>query len=268
MSHTFASTQGKLERWLVCFKRRPQAKLRLICFAHAGGSASAFAAWHRDLPDSIELCAVKLPGRDERRTEPACSDVTRLTAELIEALRPAHDRPVALLGYSLGALLAFEYARAARKAGLAPPAHLIVAASRAPQLAREPGIAKASESELVHQMRVRYDGIPQPILDDPELLAYFLPIIRADLGLLESYPYVPDAPLGCDITALGGERDPRITREALAAWGIHTQGQCEALTLPGGHFFVTAERRAAVMGLIASRLGATGAAPERGLARY
>jgi medium-chain acyl-[acyl-carrier-protein] hydrolase len=256
MSQTFAGANALLDRWLLCFQRRPAAKLRLICFAHAGGSASAFAAWQRELPESVELCAVKLPGRDERRAEPARTDLARLTGELLEALRPAHDRSVALLGYSLGALLAFEYARGVRRAGIAPPVHLMALASRAPQLARESSIAGISDSEFVHQMRVRYDGIPKPILDDPDLLAYFLPIMRADVGLLESYRYEHEAPLSCNITALGGERDPRITHEALAAWGVHTQGKCEALTVPGGHFFVTPDSRARLLRLIAERLGA------------
>jgi medium-chain acyl-[acyl-carrier-protein] hydrolase len=102
-------------------------------------------------------------------------------------------------------------------------------------------------------MTRRYEGIPKVILDDPELLAYFLPTIRADVTLLESHAYEAKAPLSCPITALGGATDPQVDRAALEAWHGETTGRFEAKVIPGGHFFVT-QSRSAVLGLVAQTL--------------
>jgi medium-chain acyl-[acyl-carrier-protein] hydrolase len=244
-------TTNDIERWLVRFETRPAAKLRLLCFPHAGGAAGTFATWQRELPADVELCALQLPGRENRRAEPHRKDFATLVSELVTVLRPIHDRPVVLLGYSLGALIAFEYARSLRNADVT---QLIVAARKAPQLEREPGIAHLTDDIFVREMGRRYGGIPKPILEDRELLAYFLPSIRADVTLLESYRYTPAAPLGCGITALGGDSDAQTTRAGLEAWGTHTVGHFATRQFRGGHFFVTPEERANVLGFIGSCL--------------
>src|SRR5205823_4265157 len=120
------------------------------------------------------------------------TNMKALLAELLDGLAPAHDRYVALFGYSLGALLAFEYAREVRRIGAGEPDHLFVAARRAPQLPTDAPIARLSDAEFVRETTRRYDGIPKAILDDPDLLAYFLPAIRGDVTLLESHVYVAE----------------------------------------------------------------------------
>jgi medium-chain acyl-[acyl-carrier-protein] hydrolase len=244
---------GTANRWLVCYEKRPAAKVRLLCFPHAGGSATAFATWHRDLPKDIELCVVQLPGREQRRDEPFRADMKELVADLLGLLADSHDRRVALFGYSLGALIAFEYARAVRKMGAGEPDHLFVAARKGPRLPKDPTVKGLTDAEFVREMTRRYEGIPQVILDDPELLAYFLPTIRADVTLLESHAYEADAPLSCPLTALGGATDPQVDRAALEAWHAETTGRFEAKVLPGGHFFVT-QARPAVLELVTKSL--------------
>jgi medium-chain acyl-[acyl-carrier-protein] hydrolase len=230
--------------WFTCFEKRPRASLRLLCFPHAGGSATAFATWHRDLPETVEVCAVQLPGRDERRTEARRTELAGLVAELVPALRELHDRPVALFGYSLGALVAFEYARALRRSGSPAPRHLFVAARKAPQLPNDPPIHALPDAQFIREANRRYDGIPRVILDEPELLAYFLSIIRDDAKLFESYRYASDEPLACPITALAGTADPMVTRETLEPWATQTEGPFRTALFPGGHFFITQQRRA------------------------
>jgi medium-chain acyl-[acyl-carrier-protein] hydrolase len=144
----------------------------------------------------------------------------------------------------LGALLAFEYARASRRSGTGEPRHLFfVAARKAPRLPSEPPIHALPDSEFIRQTSLHYDGIPKVILEDTELLAHFLPIIRGDLKLHASYRYVEDDPLGCPITALGGGTDLLTPRVALEAWATHTDKRFDAHSLPDGHFFIAQARR-------------------------
>lgn len=45
-------------------------EVRLVCFPHAGGTASSYAPWRGRLDDRIELVSVRYPGREDRLAEP------------------------------------------------------------------------------------------------------------------------------------------------------------------------------------------------------
>ena len=91
------------------------------------------------------------------------------------------------------------------------------------------------------------------MLDDAELVAYFLPIIRADIGLLETEVYDDQPPLACPITAFGGVTDERATIEELDAWREQTSAEFEREMFPGGHFFIQTAR-SAVLGSLSQQL--------------
>src|SRR5689334_12985964 len=97
--------------WLHVAKPVARPQVRMFCFAHAGGGASLFRAWHEALPETVEVCGVQLPGRESRWKEPAIASADRLLQSLFPALRPYLDVPAVLYGHSLGSLLAFEVAR-------------------------------------------------------------------------------------------------------------------------------------------------------------
>ena len=232
--------------WIISYQARPQAKQRLICFAHAGGSASAYNTWHTHLSDSVEVCAVQLPGRYERGKQAFALQMDALTPQLMAALEPLEDRPFALFGYSLGAILAFEYARALRRAGRRQPYHLLVAAARAPHVPVESPIHHLPDASFLRELEDRYGGVPSAARADPQLLAYFLPVIRADLQLLASYRYRDEAPLACPLTALGGNTDVCVSAADLEQWRKHSTSSFESHVFPGGHFFITGSLQAAM----------------------
>jgi len=236
--------------YLMRFEPRPLARARLLCFPHAGGGASAFATWHRVLPRDLEVFAVQLPGREGRRREPPVTDMNQLMLELSRQLRDLHDRPLALFGHSLGALCAFEYARAMRRAGAAAPLQLFVSAAWAPQRPASKPVSDLPQSDLVREMIRRYDGIPKVVLDDPELLDYFMTVLRIDLKLLESYRYVAEPPLDCPLRAFGGTEDARIPRSELELWSAQTISSFGCELYPGGHFYLTTSREALLASLV------------------
>lgn len=227
--------------WLAYPKPNPQASIRLFCFPYAGGGATGFRAWEAGLPN-VELCLAKLPGRESRLTEPPYTSMSALVEALAQAL-PAHtEKPYAFFGHSMGAIIAFELARACRRRGLPLPRALFVSGRRAPQLPeRDPITYNLPEPELIAELR-RLGGTPQEVLEHPELMRLMLPLLRADFEVIETYRYEPEPPLDCSLTAFGGLEDAEVTPPELDAWGAQTTRAFTRRLLPGDHFFLHTAR--------------------------
>src|SRR5262245_40839232 len=121
-------------RWVApYYKRNLRARVRLFCFPYAGGGASIFMHWSRQLDPAIELCPVQLPGRENRMSEGCLNCISEVADVAIEALAPYFDMNVALFGHSLGAVIAYEVAQRLR-AKEVQPQRLIASAHRAPQV--------------------------------------------------------------------------------------------------------------------------------------
>lgn len=246
--------------WLVEPDPQPGAALRLICLPYAGGGAVVYRPWRRLLPPSVALSIVQLPGRETRLREAPFTRMAALVAALAEAAAPLAAGPYALFGHSMGALVAFELARALRRAGAPAPRCLFVSGRRAPQLPDpEPPLHPLADGPFVGAMVRRYNAIPRVILEDVELLRLFLPTLRADFELIETYAYADEAPLACPIVALGGQDDVRARGADLEAWRAHTTASFRARQLPGGHFYLQDERAALIdeiVGALGTRQGA------------
>jgi medium-chain acyl-[acyl-carrier-protein] hydrolase len=69
-------------------------------------------------------------------------------------------------------------------------------------------------------------------------LKLFLPVIRADILLFESYRCAPEPALDCPISAYSGASDHDVRDDHLNAWQEHTTSQFSTRQFPGDHFFV------------------------------
>lgn len=227
--------------WLVWPRPNPRAALRLFCLPHAGGGASLFRNWPSGLPAGVEVCAVQLPGRETRFSEPPFTRWQPLISKLAEVLLPLIDRPYAVYGHSMGALLGFELVRQLRRMGIPEPARLFVAASGGPPVPpTEPDIHTLPEAEFRAELR-RRQGTPAAVLDNDDLMDALAPMLRADFAICDTYAYQPEAPLTCAVAALGGQDDVTVPQQSLARWGEMTASGFEMTLLPGGHFFPTSQ---------------------------
>lgn len=215
------------------------ARVRLFCFPHAGAGATAYQTWARQFPPHVEVCAVQLPGRENRFRE----GVPRRWGALIESLASsvqAHaDRPVAFFGHSMGALVAYEVARQLRQWQAPMPVHLFASGHRAPHLPRRHELHQLPDAELLQQLQTVGGGQTR-LAGHDELTQLLLPIIRADLALVERYTYIPGEPLDTPITALCGAWDPWVSPEEAEGWRQHTGGPFSLRILPGDHFYLRA----------------------------
>lgn len=212
-------------------------KLRLFCFPYGGAGASGYRAWSRFLPSWVEVAPVLLPGRESRFREPAHTHLDPLLAELVGTLDFA-SAPFAFFGHSLGALIAFELARELRRRGKGAPRLLVASAYPAPQLHRDrPHIAHLSDDALVAALREHFD-VTAGLLDDPMLMELALPLLRADMSVVESYVYRDGPPLDLPLVAFGGIGDPEAPEEQIRGWQAQTAKTFSMRMFPGGHFFV------------------------------
>jgi len=228
-------------RWIMTPRAGTGAGVRLFCFPYAGGAASAFRRWPDAFPPSVQVCPVQLPGREDRFREPALCDLDEIVSGVVAMLPPFLDRPFALFGHSMGALLTFELARELRRRRMAMPACLFVSGRRSPQV---PGahplpfrVRDAPDGVLIEVLR-RFEGTPEAALRNQELMELMLPVLRADFAANQDYVYRPDAPLDLPISAFGGEADREVSRTDLDAWREQTTARFHLRLLPGGHFFL------------------------------
>ncbi|MFG3497222.1 thioesterase II family protein [Streptomyces sp. NPDC047928] len=214
---------------------RPGAAVRLFCFPYAGGGSSVFRSWSGLLDESVEVCPVLLPGREERFGEPPRTDMDVLVPQLAESLAGWLDKPFAFFGHSMGGQIAFALARHLCAHGPARPERVFVSGCvpfRGP-VERHTLPDEAFLTEIRNM-----NGAPPAFLDNPELVELLLPTLRADFTLSETCAFPPDATLPVPLTAFAGTEDPEARLDQVKEWSRHAGGPFDAYELAGDHFFL------------------------------
>ena len=237
-----SGTQGAGElhsKWIHRPAPRPEATNRLICFPFAGGGASSFRDWASHVPADTELLVIQLPGREERISEPLVTRCDEIVRSVCTELLTYLDKPFALFGHSMGAVVAYEVVRRLRADGHRQPTHLFLSSRGAPQSQALDGELRQLEGlDFLDKLHELYGAVPEAIRNNAELRDVFTPILKADVTVLETHCYNEEAPIGCPITVMGGEDDPRITADMLSAWEAHTNGSFAQKMYAGGHFYL------------------------------
>jgi medium-chain acyl-[acyl-carrier-protein] hydrolase len=219
-----------------------EARLRLFCFPHSGAAAAMYRPWVGALGPRVQVCPVELPGHGTRIAEPLARRLAPLVAETAAALRPYLDRPYAIFGHSMGALLGFELARSLAGSGGPAPEHLFASGHEAPQLASgRPPVHCLPEEEFAAELR-RLGGTPDDVFGNEELRRLLFPILRADFEACETYVFGRGARLACPITALAGLSDPFVSQRQLEAWLVHTEAAFDMQLFAGDHFYLIGAR--------------------------
>ncbi|SDD62009.1 thioesterase II family protein [Actinokineospora iranica] len=209
------------------------APVRLFCFAHAGGGGTFFRPWRAAMEPEIGVCPVVLPGRESRIKEPAHTRMGPLVDALVEGLLPYLDRPYAFFGHSLGALVSYEVAKVLRG-----PLCLFVSGRRAPHLPNQRrDVYDLPQAEFAREM-LDLGGTPPELVRQPELLEFFMPVLRADFELNETYRAVPAEPLSCPVFGFVGDGDPLAGVDEVAAWRSVTAGSFGLRVFRGDHFYL------------------------------
>lgn len=252
--------------WIAYREPQQQARMRLFCFPYGGGGASLYRHWQQELPDTIEVCPVQMPGREGRMNEAPVSEMSALINALIEHLQPEFNLPFAFFGHSFGALIAYELAITLRERQLPQPMHLFVSAFPDPRIPSKslnalllqlqksdidlfavpaPHIAEHLSTEKLHLLSsiLNDHGISQygDHLKNAEVSKALLPIFCGDMGIVKSYQFNDAKPLEFNITVFAGKHDTWVAYDDHLSWCDHTSHQCDIHTLDSGHLFIKDE---------------------------
>ena len=208
----------------------------MLCLPHAGGRGDQYRRWARDLAGRAEIWAADLPGRFRRSRMDALTNPDEVIAEISAEAAALADRPLAVFGHSMGALLGFEVTRTLEAAGY--PVHAFIASgSPAPHLrAQRAPAGPFPDSKLIAQLR-SWGTTDERLLSNAEVLGIVLPPLRADLTLCDRYQYRPGQ-VRAPALALAGTADVVAPLREVEAWETCCADWRGVHVIPGQHLFV------------------------------
>ncbi|WP_175541348.1 thioesterase II family protein [Streptomyces aidingensis] len=209
-----------------------------MCFPHVGAGGAAFNEWTELLPAGVELCAVRFPGRENRLHEPLLDDPGQAVDAVLTALLPLLDRPFVLLGHCSGSVLAYECARRLQLSGGPAPALVVVSSAEGPSVRDIPDpLHLLPRDELLARV-ADYGGTARQVLADPDLMAMFERVLRADYRVVERLRYSPGPALTAPLTVIGGRQDRFVSEQALRAWAGETTAAFSLHMLDAPHYLL------------------------------
>lgn len=248
--------------WIANRKIQTKAQFRLFCFPYGGGGASIYREWQREFPDSIEICPIQLPGRENRLEEHPLDNLNVLVAELAQHLKPLFDLPFAFFGHSFGSLIGFELTRYLRRHRLPQPIHLFTSAypdPRKPSKSLDNLLASLKHLDInlfdLNQERIAQldEGIlntlsfvfkDNGIVDysddrmNKNIIKILLPIFIGDMKIVKNYSYYHELPLETPITVFQGKQDLWVAPADHKGWINHSSTSCVFHEFDSGHLFV------------------------------
>lgn len=217
-------------------------KYRLFCLPYAGGSSTViYNKWRKYLLSSIDLIPIELSGRGRRINELFYSDIQEAVDDIYSMIVDSLDMPYSFYGHSMGTILAYEVTMKIINNGHRSPCHLFLSGRYPPHIRKEKNLSNASDEEFKKEI-LSLGGTSKEILEDNGLMKMFLPIIRADYRIVESYRFKNDnKPFDFGITIFNGNDDEDVTEIDLEAWKEYTTKRFSCFKFKGGHFFINDE---------------------------
>jgi surfactin synthase thioesterase subunit len=207
-----------------------------VVFPHAGAAAAGYRGLAAALAAAGDTYIVQYPRRAERLREPAPETVHDLALGLFEAGPWNEVAPLRLFGHSMGAIVAFEFARIAESRNVGVE-RLWVSAGPAPSaIAGMPQLPTTDDALLADIADL---GATDPdLLADEEFAELITTAVRADYEALNRYACPSGVRIRADVCVLGARDDDRVDAEALRLWETHTAGAFELFLYDGGHFYL------------------------------
>jgi len=214
-------------------------QVKLFCLPYAGGSAAAFLNWKSHLDEKIELRPIELSGRGRRFSEPLYDSIDVAVEDIYSDICEELDQGAyAVFGHSMGTILSYELIRKIKHNKKQEPVHVFMSGRYPPYVdVEKENVYLLPDDEFLDKI-VELGGTNQEVTKNKELLDLFLPILRSDYKLVETYRHEGDSKVDCDITVLNGKYDNLVIEKGVERWQEYTTNTCSFYEFEDGHFFI------------------------------
>ncbi len=227
----------------------------LYCFPFAGGAPSVYFPLSESLNGIFNISAINFPGKGVLIGEPSLKSMDQLMEYAFSALEydRAFDKPYYIMGYSLGSKVATMLIEKIAKQGLPLPRKVYLCASEPPNCKTSRKPSKGMSDDEFIELLKSMNGTSNDILDNKELMDIYLPSIRADFNISDSfYKDAPDRPFCVEAVIIYGNYDHFLSSENIELWSKF-YNKTSFFDLEEGHFFLT-ERPSLIKEIIISSI--------------
>jgi surfactin synthase thioesterase subunit len=219
---------------------KERGKPRIVFFHHAGGSRNSYLQLAKDLSAKFDVWLT------ETRLSPPSNSGNHSLSQWATSCAKEMEKwdpliPTSLFGHSMGAWMAYEVAsqmsltcRTLVVSGAAPP-------NRKSALLAE--LDSFPDSKNLDLVLIKYWPELLPFVKghgDPSLEENLLSHLHAMKHYEREFKGWPKIEGG--ILALGGSTDCQVPTDSLQEWRAFTKGPFQTSALPGGHFYLYAQR--------------------------
>lgn len=208
-------------------------KIQLFLLPFAGGSSLSFMKVGRFLDHQIEAISIEYAGRGKRKAEPFIYEYNAFLEDVNLTISSLRNRelPYAILGYSMGSVLAFDISRQNSES----PVHSFFCAEGG--LISENSVRKyglLNDKEFTNKI-LALGGVNDRIRANEEVLRQTLDLIKADHVVLSKYQYSGGI-INNNATIIYGKDDS--TSGNIKEWNSVVNGHIDYYEMNGGHFFI------------------------------
>ncbi|MBJ6369820.1 thioesterase II family protein [Snuella sedimenti] len=209
--------------------------MKIIAFTFAGGNKYSFNNFFQK---ELNIIVLEYAGRGTRMTEPLLTRMDDVIADLYPKVKKEIliGEPYIIYGHSMGSLVAYQVCKKIQREGLPLPIKLIINGAKGPQYSKEKIISNLPDNEFWKEI-TKLGGVPEEIVNETELVNFFIPILKADYKCVEDYHFDEESPtikIPIDVF-YGSEED--ITKIEVTGWKEVSSKNVNITQLRGNHFF-------------------------------
>lgn len=217
-------------------------KLYLFCLSYAGGSANIYSKWKKK-SEFVDVIPIELAGHGSRMKEKLCSDfniiVSDVYTRICDEIKKNNITEYAIYGHSMGCWITFEVAKMLFSDIEMPnPLRLFFSGNCTPECRDYDVCMDSMNDSSFRQMIINYGGVPDTVIEHPEILDFFMPIIKSDYCALASYNYRYEPfQFNCDISVMNGIND-EFNESQMNDWKKYAGKKFKIRNFNDGHFFI------------------------------